>query len=67
MHAKVENANTTGRLAMLALNQSQSVWRVFGNFEHARWMGERGRVKAAYGFSWDAVADQTEGVYRELL
>jgi len=39
---------------------------VFGNFEHARWMGSRGRVKAAYGFSWDVIADQTEGIYREL-
>jgi glycosyltransferase involved in cell wall biosynthesis len=38
----------------------------FGNFEHARWMGARGRVKAAYGFSWDAIAGQTEAVYREL-
>ena len=40
---------------------------VFKNFEHARWMGERGRVKAAFGFSWDKIADQTEGVYREVL
>jgi glycosyltransferase involved in cell wall biosynthesis len=40
---------------------------VFGNFEHGRWMGERGRVKAAYGFSWDVVAGQVEGVYQELL
>jgi glycosyltransferase involved in cell wall biosynthesis len=39
---------------------------IFGNFEHARWMGSRGRVKAAYGFSWDAIASQTEGIYREL-
>jgi len=40
---------------------------IFGNFAHARWMGERGRVKAAYGFSWDVIASQTEGIYRELL
>jgi glycosyltransferase involved in cell wall biosynthesis len=40
---------------------------IFGNFDHARWMGERGRVKAAYAFSWDAIAGQTEGIYRELL
>jgi glycosyltransferase involved in cell wall biosynthesis len=40
---------------------------VFGNFEHARWMGSRGRVKAAYGFSWDAIADRTEAVYAELV
>jgi glycosyltransferase involved in cell wall biosynthesis len=40
---------------------------IFGNFEHARWMGERGRVKAAYGFSWDVIAGQSEGIYRELV
>lgn len=40
---------------------------VFNNFEHARWMGERGRVKAAYGFSWDVIAQQTEGIYHELV
>ncbi len=40
---------------------------VFGNFAHAQWMGEQGRVKAAYGFSWDNIAEQTEGVYAELV
>jgi hypothetical protein len=30
-------------------------------------MGSRGRVKAAYGFSWDAIASRTEGVYAELV
>jgi glycosyltransferase involved in cell wall biosynthesis len=54
----------------LVYDNPQSVcWGVntiFGNFEHARWMGERGRVKAAYGFSWDAIAAQTEDVYHEL-
>jgi glycosyltransferase involved in cell wall biosynthesis len=40
---------------------------VFGNFEHAQWMGSQGRVKAAYGFSWDAIAKQTEAVYQELM
>jgi glycosyltransferase involved in cell wall biosynthesis len=40
---------------------------IFGNFEHARWMGDRGRVKAAYGFSWDVIAGQTEGIYQELV
>lgn len=40
---------------------------IFGDFEHARWMGGRGRGKAAYGFSWDAVASQVEGIYRELM
>jgi glycosyltransferase involved in cell wall biosynthesis len=40
---------------------------IFCNFEQARWMGERGRVKAAYTFSWDRIAEHTENVYRELL
>lgn len=41
--------------------------RVFENFEHAKWMGEQGRAKAAFGFNWDVIAAQTEGVYGELL
>ena len=45
----------------------EEVWAIFGDFEHARWMGERGRVKAAYGFSWDVVAGQIEGIYCELV
>jgi glycosyltransferase involved in cell wall biosynthesis len=40
---------------------------IFGDFEHARKMGQNGRTKAAYGFSWDSIAAQTEGVYREVL
>ncbi len=51
-------------------NPSSICWgvcEIFNNFDHARWMGERGRVKAAYGFSWDVIAAQTEGVYRELV
>lgn len=40
---------------------------IFGDFERARWMGARGRVKAAFGFGWGAIAAQTESVYRELL
>ncbi|MEJ2701125.1 MAG: glycosyltransferase family 4 protein [Sedimentisphaerales bacterium] len=40
---------------------------IFSNFLHARWMGERGRVKAAYGFTWDIAAAQTEGIYGELV
>jgi glycosyltransferase involved in cell wall biosynthesis len=39
---------------------------IFGDFEHARWMGERGRVKAAYGFSWDALVRQCEDIYGEI-
>lgn len=42
------------------------IGEVFSNFEHARWMGGQGRVKAAYGFSWDVIASQTEGIYHEL-
>jgi glycosyltransferase involved in cell wall biosynthesis len=40
---------------------------VFRNFEHAQWMGKNGRATAAYGFSWDLIAGQTEGIYRELM
>ena len=40
---------------------------VFGDFQHAQWMGQQGRVKAAYGFSWDEIAGTTEDVYRELI
>jgi glycosyltransferase involved in cell wall biosynthesis len=40
--------------------------QIFGNFDHARWMGQNGRVKAAYGFSWDTIAVRTENIYREL-
>ena len=39
----------------------------FKNFDHARWAGSRGRVKAAYGFSWDHIAWQTEQAYHEIL
>lgn len=43
------------------------VREIFRDFGHARWMGERGRVVAAYGYSWDLIAGQTEGIYRELV
>ena len=46
---------------------ADGVKAVFSNFEHARWMGSRGRVKAAYGFSWDTIAEQTEAIYREIV
>lgn len=39
---------------------------IFGDFDKARRMGANGRVKAAYGFSWDAMAERTEGIYREI-
>lgn len=38
----------------------------FRNFDHVRWAGSRGRVKAAYGFSWDHIAWRTEQAYQEL-
>jgi glycosyltransferase involved in cell wall biosynthesis len=40
---------------------------IFGDFARARYMGSRGRVKAAYGYSWDSVAGDVEGIYRELV
>lgn len=43
------------------------ITEIFNNFSHARWMGERGRVKAAFSFTWDVSASQTEGIYRELV
>jgi glycosyltransferase involved in cell wall biosynthesis len=46
---------------------ADGVKAAFSNFEHARWMGSRGRVKAAYGFSWDTIAEQTEAIYREIV
>jgi glycosyltransferase involved in cell wall biosynthesis len=51
-------------------NPPSIVWGInemISNFGRARWMGERGRVKAAFSFSWDVIAAQTEGVYREVL
>lgn len=56
---------------LLVYDNPQSIaWgirEIFWNFHHARWMGERGRVKAAYGFSWDTAACQTEGIYHEFV
>ncbi len=46
---------------------SWGVCEFFKNFDHARWAGSRGRVKAAYGFSWDHIAWQTEQAYHEIL
>jgi len=62
---------THGQDGYLVYDSPPSVcWGVnetFSNFAHARWMGERGRVKAAFGFSWDTIAAQTEGIYREFV
>jgi glycosyltransferase involved in cell wall biosynthesis len=30
-------------------------------------MGQNGRAKAAYCFSWDSIAAATEGIYQELI
>ncbi|XP_026190049.1 uncharacterized protein LOC34619934 [Cyclospora cayetanensis] len=38
---------------------------ILKNFEHARWMGSRGRVTAAFSFSWDSIAHQTREIYYE--
>ena len=55
---------------MVVYDNPQSIcWGVntlFSDFDKAHQMGERGRVKAAYGFSWDVVARQAESVYREI-
>jgi len=51
-------------------NSGSILWgiqQIFHNFAHARWMGSRGRVKAAYGFNWDTIAARTEDCYREIL
>jgi len=36
---------------------------LFANFEHARWMGSKGREAVEKSFSWDTVADHTLGIY----
>eukprot|EP00741_Cyanophora_paradoxa_P023403 tig00021582_g22609.t1 len=43
------------------------ICQVFQNFVHARWMGEQGRAKAAFSFSWDRIADHTLGVYGDVV
>lgn len=40
---------------------------IFNNFEHARWMGRKGRETAESAFSWDNIAEQTLHVYKELI
>lgn len=46
---------------------SWGICNAFENFEHARYMGDRGRVKAAFQFSWDNIAELTNNIYDELL
>jgi glycosyltransferase involved in cell wall biosynthesis len=43
------------------------VKELFANFDHARYLGQKGRTKAAFGFSWDTVAEQTEACYRDVV
>ena len=61
---------THGTDGLIVYDNPQSItWgvnEIFGNFPRAKWMGERGRAKAAFSFSWDVIAAQTEGVYREI-
>ncbi|KAA8496035.1 putative glycosyltransferase [Porphyridium purpureum] len=45
---------------------SWGICQIVTNFAHAKWMGERGRVKAAFQFSWDRIAEITNNVYDEL-
>ena len=47
-------------------NPESIAWGVgslFANFEHARWMGQKGREAVENSFSWDLIAEHTEGVY----
>ncbi|NLG19623.1 MAG: glycosyltransferase family 4 protein [Fibrobacter sp.] len=47
-------------------NTESIAWGIgslFANFEHARWMGSKGREAVENSFSWDTIADQTLGVY----
>ncbi|MGA1870407.1 MAG: glycosyltransferase family 4 protein [bacterium] len=39
---------------------------VCGDFEHARWMGQNGRIAAETAFSWDSIADQILNVYNRV-
>lgn len=36
---------------------------LYADFDHARWMGKKGREAVEQSFSWDTVADHTLGVY----
>ncbi len=42
------------------------VKEVFGDWDRAREMGAKGRVKAAFSLSWDTVAELTEKAYTEF-
>jgi glycogen synthase len=47
-------------------NPNSIAWGIgtlFTNFEHARWMGKKGREAVEKAHSWDHIADQTLQVY----
>jgi glycosyltransferase involved in cell wall biosynthesis len=46
---------------------SWGISAAFANFVHLKYMGERGRVKAAFQFSWDNIAENTNNIYDEVL
>jgi len=48
-----------------AASVAWGVSQVFGDFDRARGMGERGRARCAEEFSWDHIAWQTENIYYE--
>jgi len=48
-------------------NPNSIAWGIgtlFANFEHARWMGQKGRSAVEKDFSWDVIAQHTLGVYK---
>uniref|UniRef100_A0A7S0BNH8 Glycosyltransferase subfamily 4-like N-terminal domain-containing protein n=1 Tax=Rhodosorus marinus TaxID=101924 RepID=A0A7S0BNH8_9RHOD len=42
------------------------VGTIFANFDHARWMGTQGQLKAADDFSWIRIAEKTNEVYDQM-
>lgn len=55
---------------LVDVNPTGIAWGItaaFSNFKHMKYMGERGRVKAAFQFSWNRIASDTEEVYGKLL
>ena len=47
-------------------NPNSIAWGIgtlFSNFDHARWMGERGREAVERSYSWDTIAEHTLNVY----
>ncbi len=47
-------------------NPDSIAWGVgtlFANFDHARWMGQNGRIAAETTYSWDTIAEEVLAVY----